>query len=192
MNNQFQSIVFGYARSIEDDLFNGNVPHYLLCLCLSYYYQDDYFYDCGDSITISKDKKTATKFYGANQGTVKTYGKLWINCDFHQIAEWTLKVNEGDASCSSLQVMFMVKNSNSSTVIFSETCRIKPQSGQEYKVSLNTKDGSFNVSKIGKFVIEEIIQKENRYHCNCKLVLNLDSVVEELSITMTNFVLRRQ
>ena len=184
MNNQYKHIVFGYGRSIEDELFNGSIPHYLLFLCLSYYYQDDYFDHGGNAIEISKDHKTATKLCGFHLVLNKAYGKLWINCNVKQIAEWTLRIDSISAG-GDCNVMFMMKNNGS--VTFNDLGIIKhAKSGDEYKVRLDTKEEIFNVSKIGASMIKEV--KFNGAYSDCKLVLQLDAAT--LTITMTKFVLK--
>ena len=184
INNQFKSIVFGYGRSIENELHNGVIPRYLLYLCLAYYYQDDYFNNGSVDISSNKGTVSAPNDYVANVGSRKAYCRHWINCNVKQIAEWTLRIdtiNDG----GTFKVMFMMKN-NGSVTFNNLGIMSHAKSGDEYKVKLDTKEGIFNVSKIGASMIKQL--KLNRDYCDCKLVLQLDATI--LTITMTKFSLK--
>ena len=185
INNQFKSIVFGYGRSIENELHNGIIPRYLLYLCLAYYYQDDYFNNGAADISSNKQTVSAPGSESSDQyvSSRKAYCKHWINCNVKQIAEWTLRI---DTICDGgFKVMLMIKNNGSVTLNNLHIMK-HAQSGDEYKVTLNTKERIFNVSKIGGSMINEM--KLNPDDCDCKLVLQLDADI--LTITMTKFSLK--
>ena len=191
MNNQYKRIVFGYGRSIENQLHNGTIPQYLLFICLAYYYHEDYFDKSGGEIIISNQKRTINRVQYDDPCSCKVFCKLWINCNVQQIAEWTLTIDQvsGDIMPGCLfSVMLMVKNYRTSAVILSNPCAITvADKGDEIKVSLNTKNGLFAVSKCGYFVIKELAEKSNRDNSVIKLIVQLDG--KKVCITLNCFKL---
>lgn len=184
MNNQFKYIVFGYGRSIENELHNGNIPFYLLYLCLAYYYQHDDFKNGGNAIKISPNKETAVTVRDSESINSYAYANHWIDCKLNQISKWTLKIDNTQKLDlnTRLGVLFMIKHNR--TVILSTEKKISVKRGSEYKIILNTEDSSFEIENVGTFVIPELKESTNENHSTCKLVLNLDGHI--LSVTMKN------
>ena len=95
IDDKTKDTVFGYIRQQQKTLSLSNICPLISYLCLSYYYQNEYFTTTKDhEITISENRMKITKHNGS--GWINTtYGNVWIDSSIPQIAKWKIKITNG-------------------------------------------------------------------------------------------------
>eukprot|EP01084_Bolivina_argentea_P304824 526530_1 len=94
IDSKTRCIVFGFIRSIQILLAKDiNVPSEIVCMCLLYYYNPEYFTTFGSHITLLENGTVAK--YNITGSTVEgntVYGNVEINQNDYIKCVWTFKI----------------------------------------------------------------------------------------------------
>eukprot|EP01084_Bolivina_argentea_P026656 49590_1 len=114
VDNHSKDLVFGYIRRIQNALSFRDIPPLVCHICLSYYYEDEFFSSAGTEVTISNDRMTIFKHANISGWSNTSYGNIWIDSHIPQIAKWTIRTksisaNKGanDLHLSGVYVFFL-------------------------------------------------------------------------------------
>eukprot|EP01084_Bolivina_argentea_P304826 526533_1 len=93
IDSKTRCIVFGFIRSIQILLAKDiNVPSEIVCMCLLYYYNPEYFTKHGSGITLPENRTVVYNTVGDLIEGNTVYGNIEINQNDYIKCTWTFKI----------------------------------------------------------------------------------------------------
>ena len=200
--------VFGYIRKVENELC-CTITMLIYYLCLAYFYESDFFDECGDNILISENKTRITVLRDGSKYDRRhqAFCNQIIDSRSKQTAKWKIKINKMIDKMDDetyFRIFLIISNDNKGIYctggygFSNDKCTITNSSGNHsglqftiqqndiIQVVLNTDNATIGIIKNEQPM--HIIWTHINIGDNIQYQLAINAMRKDLSISLINFV----